>query len=78
MKEEALESLKAITPAVVDANAPPSPIQALLGGFAAGVIALILYRFTTTIEAALNRQTMPNDFSVHLLTYLCQTMIIVT
>lgn len=62
MKEEALESLKAMTP--VDKNAPPSAVQALLGGLSAGVIALILYKFTTTIEASLNRQTISDNFSV--------------
>ncbi|CAM8957646.1 unnamed protein product [Rhodiola kirilowii] len=75
LKEEALESLKAITPATIDPNTPPSPLQALLGGFAAGVIALILYRFTTTIEAALNRQTMPNDFSVQQITITVRTIV---
>ncbi|XP_023735849.1 uncharacterized protein LOC111883762 [Lactuca sativa] len=56
LKEEALESLKAMTP--VEANAPPLPLQAFLGGLSAGIIAIILYKFTTTIEASLNRQTI--------------------
>uniref|UniRef100_A0A7N0V7F5 DUF3082 domain-containing protein n=1 Tax=Kalanchoe fedtschenkoi TaxID=63787 RepID=A0A7N0V7F5_KALFE len=75
LKEEALESLKSISPAPIEADAPPSPLQALLGGFAAGVIALILYKFTTTIEAALNRQTMPNDFSVQQITITIRTIV---
>ncbi|GKA23226.1 nuclear pore complex protein like protein [Tanacetum coccineum] len=66
LKEEALESLKAMTP--VDRNAPPSALQALLGGLSAGVIALILYKFTTTIEASLNRQTISDNFSIELTT----------
>lgn len=64
IKEEALESLKAMRPASVEAGGPPSPVQAFLGGIAAGAIALILYKFTTTIEAALNRQTISDTFSV--------------
>ena len=51
-----MESLKAMTPAAADAKGPPSALQTLLGGISAGVIALILYNFTTTIESALNRQ----------------------
>jgi ABC-type sulfate transport system permease subunit len=39
-------------------------LQALLGGVAAGVIALFLYKFATTIEASLNRQTISDNFSV--------------
>lgn len=64
LKEEAIESLKTITPTPIDAKAPPSPVQALLGGLAAGVIAIILYKFTTTIEATLNRQAISDNFSV--------------
>lgn len=64
LKEEALESMKAIGAAPVEAGAPPSPVQALLGSIAAGVIAVILYKFTTTIEAALNRQAVSDNFSV--------------
>ncbi|CAI9262588.1 unnamed protein product [Lactuca saligna] len=56
LKEEALESLKAMTP--VKANARPLPLQALLGGLSAGIIAITLYKFTTIIEASLNRQTI--------------------
>lgn len=50
--------------ASIEAKKPPSPVQALLGGISAGVIALILYKFTITIEAALNRQTISDNFSV--------------
>ncbi|XP_076882510.1 uncharacterized protein LOC143530992 [Bidens hawaiensis] len=73
LKEEALESLKAMTP--VEENAPPSAVQALLGGLSAGVIALILYKFTTTIEAALNRQTISDNFSVRQITITIRTII---
>lgn len=59
-----MDNLKAMAPAPVDANTPPSPVQALLGAISAGVIALILYKFTTTIEASLNRQTLSDNFSV--------------
>lgn len=64
MKDEALDNLKALGSSSIDAKGPPSPVQALLGGLTAGVIAIILYKFTTTIEAALNRQTTSDNFSV--------------
>lgn len=64
MKDEALDNLKALGSSSIDAKGPPSPVQALLGGLTAGVIAIILYKFTTTIEAALNRQTISDNFSV--------------
>nr|XP_043624296.1 uncharacterized protein LOC122595890 [Erigeron canadensis] len=73
LKEEALESLKAMTP--VEENAPPSALQALLGGLSAGVIALILYKFTATIEASLNRQTISDNFSVRQITITIRTII---
>lgn len=66
LKDEALDSLKAMGSSSVEAKSstPPSPVQALLGAISAGVIALILYKFTTTIESALNRQTVSDNFSV--------------
>lgn len=64
LKEEAADALRAMGSAPVEANSPPSPVQVFLGGVAAGVITLILYKFTTTIEAALNRQTISDNFSV--------------
>ncbi|CAL5390738.1 unnamed protein product [Camellia sinensis] len=63
LKEEAIESLKAMAPGQGGVKDRPSPIQALLGGVSAGVIALILYKFTTTIESSLNRQTLSDNFS---------------
>ncbi|KAK4363964.1 hypothetical protein RND71_015322 [Anisodus tanguticus] len=75
LKEEAVESLKAITPTPIDAKAPPSPVQALLGGLTAGVIALLLYKFTTTIEASLNRQALSDSFSVRQITITIRTII---
>ncbi|KAL2944409.1 Elongator complex protein 1 [Bienertia sinuspersici] len=65
IKEEALDSLKAIGSVSVESKAPPSPVQAFLGAISAGVIALILYKFTTTIEASLNRQTVSDNFSIY-------------
>lgn len=59
-----MESLKAISTGPIESKSKPSPIQTFLGAIAAGVIALILYKFTTTIEAALNRQTVSDNFSV--------------
>ncbi|KAF8391292.1 hypothetical protein HHK36_023594 [Tetracentron sinense] len=75
LKDEALDSLKAMTPAPVDAGSPPSPIQALLGGLTAGVIAIFLYKFATTIEASLNRQTISDNFSVRQITITIRTII---
>lgn len=64
LKEEALDNLKAIGSAPIESKGPPSPVQALLGAISAGVIALILYKFTTTIEAALNQQSISDSYSV--------------
>ncbi|KAI6687257.1 hypothetical protein NL676_024085 [Syzygium grande] len=75
LKEEALDSLKAMGTTSIPAKAPPSPVQALLGGIAAGVIALILYKFTTTIEAALNRQTLSDNFSVRQISITIRTIV---
>ncbi|CAI0440938.1 unnamed protein product [Linum tenue] len=77
LKDEALESLKAIGAAgpVEEGKKPTSPVQALLGGISAGVIALILYKFTTTIEASLNRQTISDNFSVRQITITIRTII---
>ncbi|XP_052177823.1 uncharacterized protein LOC127791792 [Diospyros lotus] len=75
LKEEAMESLKVMTPAPPKGKGPPSPVQALLGGLSAGVIALILYKFTTTIEASLNRQTLSDNFSVRQITITIRTIV---
>ncbi|XP_050139098.1 uncharacterized protein LOC126615324 isoform X1 [Malus sylvestris] len=75
LKDEALDSLKALSTGSVEAKGPPSPVQALLGGISAGVIALILYKFTTTIEASLNRQTISDNFSVRQITITIRTII---
>lgn len=68
LKDEAWESLKAFGTATIEPSKSSKPetsaVQALLGGLTAGVIALILYKFTTTIEAALNRQNLSDSFSV--------------
>ncbi|KAG5120296.1 hypothetical protein JHK82_034716 [Glycine max] len=76
IKEEALDSLKAMGSASVKAKEDSaSPVQALLGGISAGVIALILYKFATTIEAALNRQTISDNFSVRQITITIRTIV---
>ncbi|ERN14027.1 hypothetical protein AMTRI_Chr01g111250 [Amborella trichopoda] len=75
LKEEALDNLKAMGSATLDDGAPPSPLQALLGGIAAGVVALILYNFTTTIEGALNRQAISDSFSVRQMTITVRTIV---
>ncbi|KAJ1379263.1 hypothetical protein SESBI_47034 [Sesbania bispinosa] len=76
VKEEALDSLKALGSASIDvAKGPPSPVQAFLGGISAGIIALIFYKFATTIEAALNRQTISDSFSVRQITITIRTIV---
>lgn len=76
LKEEAMDTLKAMGgSASIDSNAPPSPIQALLGGLSAGVIALVLYKFSTTVEASLNRQTISDSFSVRQITITIRTLV---
>ncbi|OIW11557.1 hypothetical protein TanjilG_26923 [Lupinus angustifolius] len=75
IKEEALDSLKALGSSSIDAKGPPSPVQALFGGISAGIIALILYKFATTIEASLNRQTISDNFSVRQITITIRTVI---
>ncbi|KAG6392080.1 hypothetical protein SASPL_146288 [Salvia splendens] len=75
LKEEALDSLKSVTLSPADSKSPPSPVQAFLGAVAAGVLALILYKFTTTIEASLNRQAIPDNYSVRQITITIRTII---
>lgn len=75
LKEEALDSLKAIGTVSIEPKASPSPAQAFLGAITAGVIAVILYKFTTTIEAALNRQTISDNISVRQITITIRTII---
>ncbi|XP_038689981.1 uncharacterized protein LOC119988848 [Tripterygium wilfordii] len=75
LKEEALESLKVMGSSSVDIKSPPSPVQTLLGAISAGVIAVILYKFTTTIEAGLNRQTISDNYSVRQITITIRTII---
>ncbi|KAG8386364.1 hypothetical protein BUALT_Bualt03G0141200 [Buddleja alternifolia] len=75
LKEEAMESLKSVSLSPVNAKSPPSPVQAFLGAVTAAVLSLILYKFTTTIEASLNRQTIPDNYSVRQITITIRTII---
>ncbi|GMJ10165.1 hypothetical protein like AT3G15110 [Hibiscus trionum] len=76
LKEEALDNLKAMASTSIDTkSSTPSAVQALLGSIAAGVIAIILYKFTTTIEAALNRQSVSDSFSVRQITITVRTIV---
>ncbi|KAM0889347.1 hypothetical protein ACQ4PT_027741 [Festuca glaucescens] len=75
LSEEALEALRMVSTTPVETDKQPSPVQALLGGVAAGVIALFLYKFATTIEASLNRQTISDNFSVRQITVTIRTII---
>lgn len=75
LKEEALDNLKAMGSASIESKGPPSPVQALLGAISAGVIAAILYKFTTTIEAALNQQTISDSYSARQITITVRTIV---
>ena len=63
-KQMALENLKVMGATAIDPGKPPSPVQAFLGSIAAGAICLILYKFSSTIEASLSRQAISDNFSV--------------
>ncbi|XP_027354198.1 uncharacterized protein LOC113864550 [Abrus precatorius] len=73
--KKSLENLKGMRSTSIKAKSPPSPDQALLGAIIAGVISIILFRFTTTIEAALGRQTLSDNFSVRQITITIRTII---
>ncbi|XP_071723604.1 uncharacterized protein [Rutidosis leptorrhynchoides] len=75
IKEEAIESLKAVSAAPIGSKGPPSALQTFLGAITAGVIALILYKFTITIEAALNRQTLSDTLSVRQISVTIRTIV---
>ncbi|KAI4321835.1 hypothetical protein MLD38_035168 [Melastoma candidum] len=74
-QDEALARLNAVNLSAVKAKEPPSPVQALLGGIAAGIITVVLYKFTTTIEASLNRQAISDNLSVRQITITIRTII---
>ncbi|KAL5081599.1 hypothetical protein RYX36_010020 [Vicia faba] len=76
VKEEALQTLKAMGSASIETTkGPPSPVQTFLGAIAAGVISLIMYKFATIIEAGLTRQTISEDFSARQITITVRTII---
>ncbi|KAI3466084.1 hypothetical protein Pfo_022747 [Paulownia fortunei] len=75
LKEEAVESLKMASKSLGKAKSPPSPAQAFLGALIAAVFGLLLYKFTTTIEYALNRQTLSDNYSVRQITITIRTII---
>ena len=62
--KKSLDSLEATQSNSIKAKAPPTPDQALLGAIIAGVIAVFLYNLTATIETALSRQTVLDNFLV--------------
>ncbi|XP_051124720.1 uncharacterized protein LOC127247067 isoform X3 [Andrographis paniculata] len=62
--DEAMATLKSLSPSADNAKSPPSPVQAFLGALGAAAIALILYKFTITIESSLNRQTISDSYSI--------------
>ncbi|KAL6570631.1 hypothetical protein OROGR_000181 [Orobanche gracilis] len=61
--EEAVGSFKSVTLSPGSVESPPSPVHAFLGAVAAGVIAIILFKFTTNVQAALSRQTISDNYS---------------
>ncbi|KAJ3686138.1 hypothetical protein LUZ61_015302 [Rhynchospora tenuis] len=74
-KQVALDNLKAMGATTIDPGKPPSPVQAFLGSIAAGVICLILYKFTTTVEASFSRQAVSDNFSVRQITITIRTIV---
>ncbi|KAL6535972.1 hypothetical protein OROHE_012816 [Orobanche hederae] len=73
---EAVGSFKSMTSSPGTVESPPSPVQAFLGAVLAGVIAINLFKFTTNVEAALNRQTISDNYSaVYRITITIRTMI---
>ncbi|KAL4352159.1 hypothetical protein GQ457_06G022960 [Hibiscus cannabinus] len=76
LKEKSLNKLKAMGSASIKTkSSKPTPFDALLGSLIAGVIAVFLYKFTATVEAALNRQTVSDNFSVRQLTITIRTIV---
>ncbi|KAL2326761.1 hypothetical protein Fmac_020188 [Flemingia macrophylla] len=72
---KSLDTLNAMRSSSIKAKSPPSPDQALLGAVIAGVIAIFLYKFTTSIESSLGRQTLSDNFSVRQITITIRTII---
>ncbi|CAH9147584.1 unnamed protein product [Cuscuta epithymum] len=72
-KEDSIETLKAITPTPIDPQA--SPREAIVGGLIAGVVAVILYKFTTTIESSLSQQPLSDNYSARQITITIRTII---
>ncbi|KAE8678095.1 DNA ligase 1-like [Hibiscus syriacus] len=76
LKEKSLNKLKAMGSASVKTkSSKPTPVDALLGSLIAGVITVFLFKFTTTIEAALSRQTISDNFSVRQITITIRTIV---
>ncbi|XP_010465452.1 PREDICTED: uncharacterized protein LOC104745796 [Camelina sativa] len=76
LKDEALDNLKALGSTPIEGgSSTPSAASAFLGAISAGVIALILYKFTVTVESGLNRQTISDNFSIRQITVTVRTII---
>ncbi|GMI65520.1 hypothetical protein HRI_000221300 [Hibiscus trionum] len=74
--KKSVNKLKAMGSASIKTKkSKPTPFDALLGSLIAGVIAVFLYKFTTTIEAALNHQIVSDNFSVRQLTITIRTIV---
>ncbi|XP_014489975.1 uncharacterized protein LOC106752744 [Vigna radiata var. radiata] len=73
--EKSLERLKRMKSSSIKVKNRASADQALLGAVIAGAIAVVLYRFTTSIEASLSRQMLSDHFSVRQITITLRTII---
>ncbi|KAG6543007.1 hypothetical protein Mapa_015503 [Marchantia paleacea] len=54
---------------------PPSPGQTILGAAVAGAIALVLYKFTTTVEGNFSGKAISMNYSIRNLTITVRTII---
>lgn len=75
-KSEALKSLKKLKVAQeVKVEGSPSAVQTLLGAVIAGVIAFVLYNFTTSVESTLDKQVISTNYSIRQITVTVRTII---
>ncbi|CAK9198897.1 unnamed protein product [Sphagnum troendelagicum] len=81
IKEQAKEAA-AIRGGLLTKAAPPevegpklNPLQTLLGAVMAAIIALVLYKFTTTVEAGFSDKAVSSNYSIRNLTITVRTII---
>ncbi|KAG0622808.1 hypothetical protein M758_3G125200 [Ceratodon purpureus] len=76
IKEDARKSAMALlnkTPEIE--TPPPSALQTLSGAAVAGAIALVLYKFTTTVEGGFSGKAVSMNYSIRNLTITVRTII---